>query len=104
MKRKLNILPIGSLSILFVFAALISSCQTSKPWEGLEPDDIPSLMRQEFEIDSGMSRDSVERVMGKPAQVGRTKEGYSFAQYEDGYNVRSVVYDYDGYVIEAYPY
>ena len=89
--------------MLTAFAITFAGCGKSEAWREMKTEEIPSLMKLEFDVKEGMSRDDVEHVLGPPTDIGRTKEGYPFAQYRDGLNVRSVIYDFDNAVITAYP-
>ncbi len=90
------------LSILAILsgALLIMACARGPE---AKPEEIPSLVKQEFLIQPGMSRIQVEEVLGPPTELGSTKEGFTLAQYRFGYSVRSVVYDGGDSVVQAYP-
>ncbi len=89
-----------SILMLFTGALLAVSCART---EAPAPEEIPSLVKQEFHIVPGTSRSAVEELLGPPTELGATKEGYTLAQYRFGYSVRSVVYDRGDRVVQAYP-
>ncbi len=72
------------------------------------PPNFPSTAEEvsaarDFSISPGMRRSSVEYQIGRPAHIGRTKEGDVIAQYHLGNFVRTIVFDENQRVLEVYP-
>jgi hypothetical protein len=90
----------------FVWVALcgfvLVGC-AKEDWRGLPPEEIPSLVKEEFEIRPGMNRSQVEEILGYPSEIGVTKSRDTLAQYSWGASVRSVEYTPEDVVIIAYP-
>ena len=55
------------------------------------------------EVTPGMAREAIERRLGEPKHLSRTKEGRLYIMYEMADNYRSVVYDNHGKALVVYP-
>ncbi|MDX1972342.1 MAG: hypothetical protein SFY68_07410 [Candidatus Sumerlaeia bacterium] len=93
---------LGGLVCATLCGFILVGC-AKEDWRGLPPEEIPSLVKEEFEIRPGMNRTQVEEVLGFPSEIGVTKSGETLAQYTWGASVRSVEYTADDVVIVAYP-
>lgn len=94
--------PVVLVVCLLMLSSLFSGCGKNI-WMGVPPEEIPTLAKEEFSINKGMTRSQVEAFLGFPAEIGQTKEGHVIAQYTFGARVRSVEYDLNDAVIAAYP-
>ncbi|MBX3727971.1 MAG: hypothetical protein KF858_02205 [Candidatus Sumerlaeia bacterium] len=80
-------------------AGVLAGCAGSR----LKAEDIPVDVKAAYTVSPGQSRKRVESVLGMPTAIAPAKGGNTYAQYQYGTVVRSVVYDANNRVVVAYP-
>ena len=96
----MRLLAVALLSMLLLLGAGCAKPERAPNFPST-PEEISAA--RDFLIRPGMRRSAVEFQIGRPAHIGRTKEGYVIAQYQLDNFVRTVVYSEDQRVLEVYP-